>query len=49
MDKGRFYSGLFVMVGLVVIGFHLTFAVAKYRSFDRVVNVKGLCERGDGG
>ena len=45
MDKGRFYSGLFVMVGLVVIGFHLTFAVAKYRSFDRVVNVKGLCER----
>ena len=45
MDKGRFYSGLFVMVGLVVIGFHLTGAVTKYRSYDRVVNVKGLCER----
>ena len=42
MDKGKFYSGLFVMIGLVVIGFHITGAVEKYRSYDRTVNVKGL-------
>ena len=45
MDKGKFFSGLFVMIGLVVIGFHLTGAVGKYRSYDRTVNVKGLCEK----
>jgi hypothetical protein len=33
------------MIGLVVIGFHLTGAVGKYRSYDRTVNVKGLCEK----
>ena len=45
MDKGKFYSGLFIMIGLVVIGFHISGAVARYRSYDRTVNVKGLCER----
>ena len=45
MDKGKFFSGLFIMIGLVVIGFHLTGAVGKYRSYDRTVNVKGLCEK----
>ena len=45
MDKGKFFSGLFVMIGLIVIGFHLTGAVGKYRSYDRTVNVKGLCEK----
>ena len=45
MDKGRLFSGLFIMVGLVVIGFHISGAVAKYRSYDRTVNVKGLCEK----
>ena len=45
MDKGKFYSGLFVMIGLVVIGFHISGAVEKYRSYDRTVNVKGLCEK----
>lgn len=38
-------SGLFVMVGLVVLGIMIPRAVVKYRSFDRTVNVKGLCER----
>lgn len=38
-------SGLFVMVGLIVLGVMIPRAVVKYRSFDRTVNVKGLCER----
>jgi len=45
MDKGRFYSGLFIMVGLVVLGMMIPRAVDRYRSFDRTVNVKGLCEK----
>lgn len=45
MDKGKFYSGLFIMIGLIVIGFHMLGAVGKYRSYDRTVNVKGLCEK----
>lgn len=45
MDKGRLYSGMFVMVGLVVLGLMIPRAVGKYRSYDRTVNVKGLCEK----
>lgn len=45
MDKGKFFNGLFIMIGLIVIGFHISGAVAKYRSYDRTVNVKGLCEK----
>lgn len=45
MDKGKFYSGLAIMVGLIVLGFNIPKAVSDYRSFDRTVNVKGLCER----
>ena len=45
MDKGKFYSGLFIMVGLVVLGMMFPGAVEKYRSYDRTVNVKGLCEK----
>mgnify|MGYP003291444016 FL=1 len=45
MDKGKFYSGLFIMVGLVVLGMMIPRAVDRYRSFDRTVNVKGLCEK----
>lgn len=45
MDKGKFFSGLFVMIGLVVLGFQIPGAVGKFRSYDRTVNVKGLCER----
>ena len=44
MDKGKFYSGLFIMLGLIVLGLMIPRAVEKYRSYDRVVNVKGLCE-----
>ena len=45
MDKGKFFSGLAIMVGLIVLGFNIPKAVSDYRSFDRIVNVKGLCER----
>ena len=45
MDKGKFYSGLFIMAGLVVLGLMIPRAVEKYRSYDRTVNVKGLCEK----
>ncbi len=45
MDKGKFFSGLFIMAGLVVLGMMIPRAVEKYRSYDRIVNVKGLCER----
>lgn len=45
MDKGKLFSGLFIMAGLVVLGMMIPRAVEKYRSYDRVVNVKGLCER----
>ena len=45
MDKGKFYSGLFVMIGLIVLGSMMPRAVDRFRSFDRTVNVKGLCEK----
>lgn len=33
------------MTGLIVLGIMIPRAVSKYRSFDRTVNVKGLCEK----
>lgn len=45
MEKGRIFSGMFIMLGLVVLGLMIPRAVGKYRSYDRTVNVKGLCER----
>lgn len=33
------------MAGLVILGMMIPTAVVKYRSFDRTVNVKGLCEK----
>lgn len=45
MDKGRLFSGLAIMLGLMVLGAMLPKAVEKYRSYDRIVNVKGLCEK----
>lgn len=44
MDKGKFFSGLFIMFGLIVLGAMLPKAVDKFGSFSRTVNVKGLCE-----
>ncbi len=45
MDKGKFYSGLFIMIGLMVLGLMIPKAVNEFRSYDRTVNVKGLCEK----
>ncbi len=45
MDKVKFSSGLFIMIGLIVLGLMIPKAVTKYRSYDRTVNVKGLCEK----
>ena len=44
MDKGRLFSGLAIMLGLIILGTMFPKAVEKYRSYDRTVNVKGLCE-----
>lgn len=45
MDKSRIWCGLAIMLGLIIMGTMFPKAVEKYRSYDRVVNVKGLCER----
>ncbi len=45
MDKGKMFSGLFIMIGLMVLGLMIPKAVSEFRSYDRTVNVKGLCER----
>ena len=45
MDKGKVFAGIAVMLGLFVLGSMFPKAVEKYRSYDRVVNVKGLCEK----
>lgn len=38
-------SGAFVMAGLVVLGICMIMSVCKFKSYDRVVSVKGLCEK----
>ena len=45
MDRGKFFSGLFIMAGLVFLGAMLPKAVKDFKSFDRIVTVKGLCEK----
>lgn len=45
MEKGKFYSGLFIMIGLIFLGLMIPKAVSNFRSFDRIVTVKGLSER----
>jgi len=45
MEKSRLYGGIAIMLGLIIMGSMLPRAVEKYRSYDRVVNVKGLCEK----
>lgn len=43
--KSRVSSGAFVMMGLIVLGICIIMAVNKFKSFERVVSVKGLCEK----
>lgn len=44
-EKSRIWLGLFIMLGLVFLGAMIPVSVAKFKSFDRIVTVKGLCER----
>lgn len=45
MEKSRIVLGLSIMAGLVFLGLMLPRTVSVFRSFDRTVNVKGLCEK----
>lgn len=45
MDRGKVLNGLAIMVGLIVLGLMLPKAVKEFRSYDRTVDVKGLCEK----
>lgn len=47
MDKARAraLNGLFIMIGLIFLGIMIPQAVGKFRDYDRIVNVKGLCEK----
>lgn len=38
-------AGFFVMIGMIVFSIAFYSAVTRYRSFERVVSVKGLCEK----
>lgn len=37
--------GLSIMTGLIVLGLMMPIAVANFKSYDRTVDVKGLCEK----
>lgn len=45
MDKGKFYSGICIMLGLMVLGLMMPVAVKVLHNSNRSVYVKGLCER----
>lgn len=45
MEKGKLFMGICLLLGLMFIGAMLPKAVNDYRGYDRVVNVKGLCEK----
>lgn len=45
MDKAKFYGALAIMAGLIILGTMFPVAVKEFRSYDRTVNVKGLCEK----
>ncbi len=45
MDKGKVLAGLAIMVGLMFLGAMLPQTVKQFRSYERTVNVKGLCEK----
>lgn len=45
MENKNYLSGLFIMIGLVVLGLMIPRAVDTFKSYDRTVSVKGLCEK----
>ena len=44
-NTGTWVSGLFVFLGLTVLGFFVSDAVLKFKGFERSVTVKGLSQR----
>lgn len=45
MDKGKVFLGICIFAGLSVLGAMLPKMAAEFKSFDRIVSVKGLCEK----
>lgn len=45
MDKGKIFLGLCIFFGLTVLGGMLPKMAAEFKSYERVVSVKGLCEK----
>lgn len=45
MDKGKIFLGICIFAGLSVLGLMLPEMADEFKSFDRVVSVKGLCEK----
>lgn len=45
MDKNKIVSAALISVGLIVSGAMIPLSVTRLKSFDRTVDVKGLCER----
>lgn len=45
MDKGKVFLGLCIFFGLTVLGSMLPKMAAELKSYDRIVSVKGLCEK----
>lgn len=45
MKNTDIYSALAIMLGLIILGLQFPQAVKDFKSYDRTVNVKGLCER----
>ena len=45
MDKGKLTLGLCILAGMVFLGLMIPRAASTFRSFERTVSVKGLCEK----
>ncbi|MCQ2111056.1 MAG: SIMPL domain-containing protein [Bacteroidaceae bacterium] len=45
MEHRNYLNGAFIMLGLCFLGIQIPKAVAQYKSFERIVTVKGLCEK----
>lgn len=45
MKNSNIYSAIAIMLGLIILGLQFPKAVRDFKSYDRTVNVKGLCER----
>lgn len=45
MQKSNIICAICIMTGLIVLGAMLPQAASRYRSYERIVSVKGLCEK----